>query len=308
MEVIRELTENKGIAVALGYFDGMHLGHKRVIQILITRARQMNLKTAVITFDTNPASYFSSEPVLNLMTFKDKERIMSSLGIDYLYELDFAKFKDMTAQEYLDNVIKKYFDPKLIVIGYNHTFGKDISGNSIFLSEQAKKLQYELITVPEYKYNDKEKISSSIIRERIKHGHLNAIRALLGRNYMISNSVVQGNKVARTLGYPTANIIWPDGMTKLPYGVYYGFCQVNAKLIPSLISWGTRPTLTAGDEEVLEAHLYKFQENLYGRIIKILFVKKFREQICFSNMKELKEQIRNDYSEFMKWANANKIS
>ncbi len=302
MEVIRELTENKGIAIALGFFDGMHIGHKKIIQTLVEKAKENKIKSAVITFDTNPSDYFNPEPTLNIQTFKDRELIMSSLGVDYLYELDFEKIKELSAQDYLETILKKYFDPKFIVIGYNHTFGKERKGNSALLSEEAQKLGYELVVVPEIKYNNKEEVSSSAIRKRLEYGHLNAVKALLGRNFSVRNSVIRGKKVARTLGYPTANIVWPSSMIKLPYGVYYGYCQTGSKLNPTLISWGTKPTLTPGKEEILEAHIDDFNEDLYGKIIKIIFVKKARDQQNFGNIRVLAAQIQKDYEEFEKWA------
>ena len=306
MKVLRELAENKGIAIALGFFDGVHIGHKKIIQTLVAKAKEKDIKTAIITFDTNPADYFNPVPTKNIQTFKDREVIFSSLGIDYLYELNFEELKDLTAEEYLENVLKKYFDPKLIVIGYNHTFGKNKEGNGAFLSQNSQKLGYELIVVPELKYNNEE-VSSSQIRKRIEKGHLNAVKAFLGRNFSVRNSVVKGDKIARTLGYPTANIVWPESMVKLPYGVYWGFCQVGSKLLPSLISWGQKPTLTPGKNEVLESHIYELDEDLYGKIIKVIFIKKVRDEQNFGNIRLLAAQIKKDYDEFEAWAKTSKI-
>ena len=302
MEVYNKIEENKGIAVALGFFDGMHQGHKKIIQTLITKAKEKGLKTAVITFDTNPSDYFNPMPTLNIQTFKDRELILSSLGVDYLYEIDFAKVKDLSADEYLKNVIIKYFNPKLIVVGYNHTFGKERQGNGAYLSQESTKYDYETIVVQEQKYNGSEQISSSAIRKRIQAGHLNAVKALLGRNFSVRNSVIKGDKIARTLGYPTINLVWPESMVKLPYGVYLGYCQVGSQLKPALISWGTKPTLTAGKNEILEAHIYDFTGDLYGKIVKVIFVKKVRDEQNFGNIKALAEQLKKDYDEFVLWA------
>ena len=302
MEVLRELKEKKGIALALGYFDGMHQGHKKIIQTLVQKAKEQGLKSAVITFDTNPADFFNPAPTLNIQTFKDRELIISSLGVDYLYELDFEQLKDLDAKEYLENVLVKYFAPKLIVVGYNHTFGKEKKGNGAYLSEEAAHFGYEAIIVPEQRYNNKEEISSSAIRKRIQAGHLNAVKALLGRNFSVRNSVIKGDKIARTLGYPTANMVWPESMVKLPHGVYYGFCQTGSKLSPALISWGTKPTLTAGRNEILEAHIFEFNEDLYGKIIKVVFAKKVRDEQNFGNIRVLAAQLKKDYDAFELWA------
>jgi len=302
MEVLHEINENKKLAIALGYFDGIHIGHKKIISQLVQQAKMKGIKSAIITFDKNPADYFNPEPTLNIQTFKDRQLILSSLGVDYLYELNFEKYKDLDAHDYLHNVLIKNFEPEMIIVGYNHTFGKDRGGSPSLLKEFASKYNYECIVVPEQKYQDKEEVSSTEIRKRIKYGHLNAVKALLGRHFSVRNSVIKGNKIARTLGYPTANLVWPNSMAKLPYGVYFGFVQTGAKMHPALISWGTKPTLTNGKNEILEAHLYDFSEDLYGKIIKVIFVKKLRDEENFGNIRVLATQLQKDYSAFEKWA------
>ena len=302
MQVFHELKELKGIAIALGFFDGVHIGHKKILSTLVQRANEKEVKTAVITFDKNPADYFSDTPTLALQSFKDKELIMDSLGIDYLFELDFEPYKDLTALEYLQNVLVKNFSPSVIVVGYNHTFGKDREGRPAFLKNKESEFGYECTVVPELRYNDKEEVSSSIIRKRVECGHLNAIKALLGRHFSVRNSVIKGSRKATALGCPTANLVWPSSMVKLPYGVYHGFAQVNNKVYPALISWGKKPTLTDGSEETLEVHLYDFNENIYGKIVKVMFVEQERDQQDFGSILVLKTQIQKDLAAFNKWA------
>ena len=302
MQVLHEINENKNLAIALGYFDGVHIGHKKIITSLVQQAREKKIKTAVVTFDKNPADYFSEEPTPNIQTFKDRQIILSSLGVDYLYELDFEQFKELDAYEYLVNVLIKNFEPKIIMAGYNHTFGKDRGGSPALLKEFASKYNYECTIIPEQKYKNKEEVSSTLIRKRIQYGHLNAVKALLGRYFSVRNSVIKGDRLATSLGYPTANLVWPNSMVKLPYGVYHGYVQTSNKMKPALISWGTKPTLTNGQNEVLEAHIYDFDENLYGKIIKVIFAKKIRDEEKFGNIRVLKTQLQKDYINFEKWA------
>ena len=302
MEVFHEITPNKKLVIALGYFDGIHIGHKKIISHLVQQAKLKGVKSAIITFDKNPADFFSGEITPNIQTFKDRQLILSSLGVDFLYELDFEKFKDLSAHQYLQDVLIKNFEPEMIIVGYNHTFGKERMGNPGFLKDYAEKYNYECVVIPEQKYQDKEEVSSTIIRKRIQYGHLNAVKALLGRPFSIRNSVIKGDKVATKLGYPTANLVWPNSLIKLPYGVYHGFVQVDSKMSPALISWGTKPTLTAGKNEILEAHIYDFNENLYGKIIKVIFAKKIRDEENFGNIRVLATQLQKDYAAFEKWA------
>lgn len=302
MEVFHEIQEIKGIALALGYFDGVHIGHKKILTTMIQQAKMKGIKTGVITFDKNPADYFNNEDTPAIQSFKDKELIMDSLGVDYLFELNFEQYKDLSALEYLQNVIVENFSPEIIVVGYNHTFGKDKEGTPAFLRDYEAKFGYECIVVPEQRYKDTEEISSSIIRKRIQYGHLNAVKALLGRYFSVRNSVIKGDKMATALGCPTANLVWPNSMVKLPYGVYYGYAQVGSKLSPALISWGTKPTVTNGKNEILEVHIYDFNENIYGKIIKVIFIKKVRDEQNFGSPLVLKTQIQKDYTAFEKWA------
>ncbi len=301
MEILREIDGNKNIALALGYFDGIHLGHKKIIATLVNEANAAGIKSAVITFEQNPADYFTDTPTPCLQSFKDKEIILESLGVDYLYELDFEQYKDLSAASYLEDVLVKNFEPKIIVVGYNHTFGKDKSGDAGFLEDCSSKYNYECIVIPEQKTINNFSISSSAIRENVKTGNISAIKPMLGRNFSVRNSVIKGNKMASSFGYPTANIIWPQSMVKLPYGVYFGFVQLKNKIQPALISWGVRPTLTDGSTEMIEAHIHDFNENLYGKIISVVFSKKIRPEEKFSNSVSLRNQIRSDYSEFQKW-------
>lgn len=302
MEILQEINENKDIAIALGFFDGIHIGHKKIITTLVQKANEKGIKSAIITFDKNPSNYFNESETPNLQTYKDREIILESLGVDYLYELDFEKYKDMEASEYLQNVLVENFKPQLIVVGYNHHFGKDKTGSPALLQEYSSVYNYDCIVIPEQFSSNNEQISSTEIRKKITYGDLNKAKELLGRPFSVRNSVIKGAGIARTLGYPTANIIWPNSMVKLPYGVYFGYVQVKGKLTPSLISWGTKPTLTNGKTESLEAHLYDTKENLYGKIIKILFIRRLRYEEKFPNIKLLAEQIKKDYKAFEIWA------
>lgn len=306
MEIFHDITKNKGTVLALGYFDGIHIGHKKIISTLLNTAKEFGAKSAIVTFSKNPADYFNEEPTYNIQTFKDRELILDSLGVDYLYELDFEKYKDLSAFDYLKNVIVENFSPKAIVVGYNHTFGKNKLGDAAFLKDHAQNYDFEAIVVPEQKYKDTEQVSSSIIRKRIQYGHLNAVKAFLGRHFSVRNSVIKGQKIARKLGYPTINLVWPNSMVKLPYGVYFGYVQLDSnndsKLRPALISWGIKPTLTDGNSEILEAHIYDCNEDLYGKIVKVVFVKKVRDEENFHSMAVLKTQLQKDYSAFEKWA------
>ena len=302
MKVFRNIKKNKNIAIALGYFDGVHIGHRKIIKNLIRLSKENNLKSAVVTFEKNPANYFNQNLIPDIQTYKDKEIILEALGVDYVYELDFEEYKNISAFDYLKNILIENFDPKFIVVGYNHTFGKDKTGTVQFLKDMEINYNYKAIIVPEEKYKDEIEVSSTSIRQLIQEGELEKVKPLLGRYFSLRNLVIKGDKLARVLGYPTANTLWPNTLVKLPHGVYFGFAQVDSKVIPALISWGNKPTLSDGKNEMLEAHIYNFSENIYGKIIKIIFVQKLRDQENFGNIRVLKTRLQKDYKHFEAWA------
>lgn len=302
MKVFRNIEKNKNIAIALGYFDGVHIGHRKIIKNLIRLSKENNLKSAVVTFEKNPANYFNQNLIPDIQTYKDKEIILEALGVDYVYELDFEEYKNISAFDYLKNILIENFDPKFIVVGYNHTFGKDKTGTVQFLKDMEINYNYKAIIIPEEKYKDEIEVSSTSIRQLIQEGELEKVKPLLGRYFSLRNLVIKGDKLARVLGYPTANTLWPNTLVKLPYGVYFGFAQIDSKVIPALISWGNKPTLSDGKNEMLEAHIYNFSENIYGKIIKIIFVQKLRDQENFGNIRVLKTQLQKDYKHFEAWA------
>ena len=302
MEILKEITPIKGIALALGFFDGIHIGHKKIFSALMDFAKKNHTKTGVITFSKNPNDYFSKNPTLSIQNLKNKEKILKSLGVDYLFELDFEKYKDMEASDYLKNVLVKNFEPSIIIVGYNHTFGKNKLGTAEYLKENQERYKYKCLIIPEYKYDNTLEVSSSFIRKNIITGNFELVYKLLDNRYFsVENVVVTGDKVARTFGYPTANLNWEDNIIKPFYGVYFGFSEVNGSMIPSLISWGNKPTLSNGKNEILEAYLYNYNGNLYGKKIKVHFAKKLRNEQKFSGIKALEAQIKRDYLDFEQW-------
>ena len=302
MEILKEIVPIKGIALALGFFDGIHIGHKKIFSALLDFAKKNNTKTGVITFSKNPNDYFSKNPTLSIQNLKNKERILENLGIDYLFELDFEKYKDMEACDYLKNILVKNFEPSIIIAGYNHTFGKNRFGRAKYLEENQEKYNYKCLIIPEYKYNNTLEVSSSFIRKNIILGNFELVYKLLDNRYFsVENVVIAGDKIAQTFGYPTANLNWENNLIKPFYGVYFGFGEVEGSIIPSLISWGNKPTLSSGKNEILEAHLYNYNDYLYGKKIKVYFAKKLRNEQKFSDINSLETQIKRDYLDFEQW-------
>ena len=292
MKVFKSINHNPDLALALGFFDGVHLAHQKLISKAVEFAQQNGKKSAVITFETNPSNYFRKEKTQNVSANEERLERIEALGVDFVYMLDFEEFMQMEALEYLQDVIVKSFSPCCIVTGFNHKFGRGRQGDTNLLSKYSERFNYKFVELSAQKIQNCL-VSSSNIREMITNGHIRNANLLLGHSFSLKNNVVKGNQIANTLGFPTANIYWPNNIVHLPHGVYFGYVVVD-KTYPAVINWGKRPTFDGSDEEIVEAHILNFDFQIYGKIIRVLFVMKIRDEIKFPNQEALIKQIQED--------------
>lgn len=300
MKVFKTINHNPNLALALGYFDGVHLAHQKLISSVADFAQKNSKKSAVVTFETNPANYFAKEKIYNICSNEERLERIEALGVDFVYMLDFEEYMQFEALEYLENVLVKNFEPCCIAVGYNHKFGRGREGDTKLLSKYSERFNYHFMELTVQKIQSCL-ISSSNIRQMITEGHIRNANLLLGHSFSLKNNVVKGNMIARTMGFPTANIFWPNNIVHLPHGVYFGFVIVD-KTYPAVINWGKRPTFEGDDEEVIEAHILNFDSKIYGKIIRVLFVMKIRDEIKFPNIEALTKQIQEDVETVRKLA------
>ena len=291
MEIVRELREIPNLSLALGFFDGVHLGHQAVINCAVDFARENNCKSAVVTFKEHPYCYFKGVSPKYILTLEDKYKYIEELGVDYLIELDFAKVCAMTPMQYLEEVLVKYFSPRAISTGFNHKFGVDKSGNVMFLSDCQEKFDYiYFATPPQSIYGDV--ISSTAIRQFIKSGSVFMADTMLGRKFAVSGTVIKGKELGATIGYPTANIIYPLDIVEPPHGVYEVEVNIgDTQTYKGLANFGVSPTVSNSGICTLETYILNFKGNLYDSDIKVSFGRFIRPEIKFSNLDELKTQI-----------------
>lgn len=294
MEIVRELREIPNLSLALGFFDGVHLGHQAVINCAVDFARENNCKSAVVTFKEHPYCYFKGVSPKYILTLEDKYKYIEELGVDYLIELDFAKVCTMAPMQYLEEVLVKYFSPKAISTGFNHKFGVDKSGNVMFLSDCQEKFDYiYFATPPQSIYGDV--ISSTAIRQFIKSGSVFMADTMLGRKFAVSGTVIKGKELGATIGYPTANIIYPLDIVEPPHGVYEVEVNIgDTQTYKGLANFGVSPTVSNSGICTLETYILNFKGNLYDSDIKVSFGRFIRPEIKFSNLDELKTQIDLD--------------
>lgn len=288
MQKFSELNQKQNLAIALGYFDGVHIGHRAVIKSAVDFAKKNNTKSAVITFSDHPYCYFKGVCPKYILTREEREKRIASLGIDYLYELNFEDFAHLTAKEYLNNILINYFHPISISTGWNHNFGKNKSGNVNFLEEQAKNYNYKYFKIPPQKINN-EIISSTEIRKLLSEGNIEKANLMLGQNFSIEAEIVKGNQIGRTIGFRTANLVYPPELIELPYGVY----AVDTTYGKGIANFGIRPTIN-GSHTSLEAHILNFEKDIYGEIINVNFNKMIRTEKKFPSLDALKKQINLD--------------
>lgn len=288
MQKFSELNQKQNLAIALGYFDGVHIGHRAVIKSAVDFAKKNNTKSAVITFSDHPYCYFKGVCPKYILTREEREKRIASLGIDYLYELNFEDFALLTAKEYLNNILINYFHPISISTGWNHNFGKNKSGNVNFLEEQAKNYNYKYFKIPPQKINN-EIISSTKIRKLLSEGNIEKANLMLGQNFSIEGEIVKGNQIGRTIGFRTANLVYPPELIELPYGVY----AVDTTYGKGIANFGIRPTINCSHTS-LEAHILNFEKDIYGEIINVNFNKMIRTEKKFPSLDALKKQINLD--------------
>ena len=288
MEIFTELTKNPDLCIALGFFDGVHLGHRAVIESTVNYARCNGKKSAIITFWDHPCCYFKGICPEYILPREAREEKIKELGIDYLYELDFESISWLTAEEYLRDVLIKYFTPVSISTGWNHNFGYKKSGNAKFLHENSKKFGYEYFELPPQKINN-EIISSSAIRKYLSDGKIEKANSMLGYNFSVSGIIIQGQQIGRTIGFKTANIIYPEELINLPLGVY----SVDTNFGQGIANFGTRPTVN-GKGSMLEVHILDFDEDIYGKNLTVSFCKMIRRERKFPSLQDLKKQIQID--------------
>lgn len=288
MQIFHELIPIKNISLALGFFDGVHLGHRAVIKSAVDYARQKGSKSAVITFYDHPCCYLWGVCPKYILTREERENRIKALGVDYIYELDFESISGLNGQEYLKDILINNFRPVSISTGWNHNFGVNKSGNTKLLRENSEKYGYEYFELSPQKLGN-EVINSTTIRKLLSQGKTEKANAMMGEDFSINGKIVEGNKIGRTIGFKTANINYPSELITLSYGVYI----VETNFGKGVANFGIRPTIN-GSTSVLETHILDFNRDIYGENITVKFKKMIRREKKFESLDELKKQICKD--------------
>ncbi len=293
---IHHLPDFKNAVVTIGTFDGVHLGHKEILKEVVNYAKMVNGESVLITFDPHPRKLLFPNQQLGLLTpLATKINLILNAGIEHIVVMPFTKeFAQKTANEYIINFISGLFHPHTIIIGYDHRFGCDRKGDINLLKQFGPNLGYQVKEIPAQLIDDAA-ISSTKIRNFLILGQISNANKMLGRFYSLAGIVVHGNKLGRTIGYPTANIKPNDSDQLLPaLGIYAIKVIHNNNTYCGMLNIGYNPTVTDKKELRIEANIFDFNEDIYGQNIEILFIEKTRDEQKFGSLIELKDQLHRD--------------
>ncbi len=292
--VTEKYIEEANTAVMLGNFDGLHLGHQKLLKTLIEEAKKESLKSIVFSFFPHPSSYFSSKTFHTIFTSEEKAALLSKTGVDIFLEYSFNDFvSKLNPREFVEQILIKELNCKCIVVGKGFRFGNKKSGDENILKDIAADYGIRVIVV-ELETLNEEKISSTIIRECIRNKDFEKAKLLLTRPFFVTGTVVPGKKLGRTIGFPTANIITTENKLLPPDGVYKTETVYNGKTYKSMTNIGYNPTVGGVEQRIVETTLFNFNKEIYGEKISIEFIKWLRNEQHFNSIDDLKKQLKID--------------
>ncbi|MBR4001400.1 MAG: riboflavin biosynthesis protein RibF [Bacteroidales bacterium] len=281
------------MVVTTGFFDGVHTGHRVVIQRLVCEARNRGQKSLVITFWPHPRTVLQNgaRELRLLNSLEEKKQLLYALGVDQVQVLDFDReFSRLTAEQYLRDYVKGRFGGKTVLLGYNHRMGCDAQGADE-LRATASAIGLETIMVEKAPGN----VSSTIIRKALEEGDVKGAADMLGYRYSLTGVVVAGNRLGRTIGFPTANLKLYDPLKMVPRnGVYAVEAQVLGCTYKGMCNIGVRPTVGVGSAPSIETNIFDFDQDIYGLDLKVTFKEKIRDEQKFPSLQALAGQLAKD--------------
>lgn len=282
--------EKKNYAVALGNFDGVHIGHQKLIKALTG----FGYPSLVYTFYEHPLNVIKGDvSVRAINTRAEKEDVIESLGVDALVFEDFSAVRDMTPEEFVDSILINRFSAKEVVCGFNYRFGKKNAGDVTTLKKLLSNYGVNLTVIDEVTL-DGTSVSSSEIRGALLEGDVEKANKMLGNPYFLKSKVKHGKALGRTLGFPTVNLDFEEGRVVPAYGVYVARFTFENEIFPAIANVGVRPTVDSDRKPTLEAHVIGFNGDLYEKEVKVELLRKLRDEKRFSDVNELKEQVFRD--------------
>lgn len=299
MEIEQELaniTPRRETVLTIGVFDGVHAGHRYLLEKLQQRAAEKKMLSGVVTFNPHPQSVLHPRNRLPwLSNLEDRVQTIQELGIDIVAVLTFTHdLAKLSAKEFI-SLVKKHLKMRGIMVGPDFALGRGREGNIPLLRTLGRKIKFSVEVIPPYTING-EVVSSTLIRQALIQGDMRRVERLMGRYFYLRNKVITSDKRGRVLGFPTANLDIKPQQALPINGIYATIVQVDSKQFPSVTNIGIRPTFGEGEKRV-ETHLLNYKGDLYGKEIRVEFVQKLRDEQRFPSVEELKIQIEKDIRE-----------
>lgn len=296
MDIIKSIWDVDNVedsVVTIGKFDGIHKGHKVLIKKAVESSKKRRIKSVVFTFENHPANYFKSYSIKNIITDNDKMKNLKNLGIDIVVNVPFNE--DMTkisADDFAKVILKERLKAKKVIVGHDFTFAKNKEGNAKLLKKLGVKYNFKVEIIKPIKINN-IRVSSTYIRKLISQGCVNKVKEYLGRNYQLEGKVIKCKQLGRTIGFPTANMEIDEEMLVPKCGTYATKVYLDKRVYFGATNIGYNPTVN-GKNLSIETNILNFNEDIYGKTIKLEFLERIRDEKKFNSLEELKTQLRFD--------------
>jgi riboflavin kinase / FMN adenylyltransferase len=291
---VQHLAEfSRGVVATIGNFDGVHLGHQNLIKVLRAKADSMNLPLVVVLFEPQPREYFHQDSApARLSSLREKLDILSGCQVDYVYCIKFDKaLAETTAADFVSHYLFSTLKVRYLLVGADFRFGKNRAGDVTLLKASGKEHSCQVETYSDFLIEN-QRVSSTKIREALQQANLNLATKLLGRTYSLCGRVIRGDGRGRQWGIPTANLSLHR--VSLPIiGVYAVAVRIDSKMVQGVANIGKRPTVD-GTKNILEVHLFDFNESIYGKLVQVYFLHKLRDEVKFTSVEALIAQIHQD--------------
>lgn len=294
---LSDVERDSNTVLTVGTFDGVHAGHKVLIETVVKRAKSLDARSVIVTFDPHPRDIINpgSTGIKLLSTLKERCELLADLDINEMVVIPFDRdFSLLTSDEFVRDIIWKKIGVKEFIIGYDHQFGRNREGTIETVKRLGNKLGFNSHVVSKQEVGDKT-VSSTVIRNAIQEeGDMKLAASLLERFYILNGTVVHGDKRGKKIGFPTANIHLENPKKIVPKrGVYAVWARVDGEYYQGMMNIGLRPTFD-GTNETLEVHIFNFDDDIYGKEIQVQFVDRIRDERSFSGIEELKKQLNSD--------------
>lgn len=294
---LKNVERDPNTVLTVGTFDGVHAGHRVLVDTVIQKAGEQNARSVIVTFDPHPRDIINpgSDGIRLLSTLEERSELLSDLGVDEMVVIPFDRdFSLLTSEEFVRDIIWEKIGVSQFVIGYDHHFGRNREGTIETVKKLGKELGFEASIVSKQEVGEKT-VSSTAVRNSIhREGNMQLAASFLKRYYILNGTVVHGDKRGKKIGFPTANIQPQNSRKIVPKnGVYAVWLRVDGQYHGGMMNIGVRPTFD-GEQETLEVHIFNFDHNIYGKDVQIQFVDRIRDERNFSGVEELIEQLKED--------------